>query len=334
MRRLRKLARAALESYGLTDSKLTYLCYDGNIIYRVDNSGHISKKEIDESRLRNRYVLRVHMDYHSTEAIRSELQWLSALRRDTDLKVPEPVPTIDGELVTEKAIPGAGLKRKCSLLRWLGGRFFTKTICPAHVRAWGRLMAQLHEHASNWQRPDGFTRRHRDWDGMFGDAAGFEFPAAELWEAIPKPFRKSFEQVARWIKQVTGDLGKGSDAYGLVHADLDVNTNILYKAGEARAIDFDDCCFAYWLHDIAFALGPWQGITQQHWVQQVFLEGYAEVRFLPDKQLKYLDLFMAAYNANLMLWMIDWWKLSPRSDMPMKQINKYGNNLLRYGNDG
>ncbi len=191
-------------------------------------------------------------------------------------------------------------------------------------------MASLHEHASRWILPAGFTRPRRDWEGLFSDAARFEFPASELWQAIPEQFKECFEIVTEDLKSAMAQLGEGSEVFGLVHADLDVNTNILFKGGEARVIDFDDCCFAYWLHDLAFALSPWQGTKREAWARENFLNGYSEIRSLPQSQLKYLDLFLAVFNANLMLWMLDWARLRPDSREPGKYVRKYGDNMQRY----
>ena len=191
-------------------------------------------------------------------------------------------------------------------------------------------MAKLHNHAVQWRRPVGFTRRERDWDGIFTDAAGFEHPASDLWAAIPRRFRESFEDVSRRIKIVMDDLGKEPEVYGLVHADLDANTNILFREGMARAIDFDDCCFAHYLQDLAYALSPWQETDRQSLVRREFLAGYREHRLLSADHLKYLDIFIAAYSANLLLWMLDWWLMRPNSEEPIKEVNTYGNNLLRY----
>jgi Ser/Thr protein kinase RdoA (MazF antagonist) len=324
------MAQTALSAYGLNGARLTFISYHGNAIYRVDVPQKTRMMSPDARFAPGRYVLRIHMDYHTTAAIRSELQWLAALRYDADMPVPEPVPTLNGELSTELDIPGSSSRRKCSLLRWLKGRFLKRGFRLGHARAWGRLMARLHRHAVSWQRPDGFTRRHNDWDGLFGDGARFEFPASQLWEAIPERFREPFENVTREVRYVMNDLGKGSDVYGLVHADLDVKTNVLFGGGEARAIDFDDSGFAYWLHDLAFALSPWQASEDRHWVQDALLEGYSEIHSFPDAQLKHLSLFMAAYNATLMLWMIDWAKLCPGKSGPQQYVNKYGNDMLRY----
>jgi Ser/Thr protein kinase RdoA (MazF antagonist) len=191
-------------------------------------------------------------------------------------------------------------------------------------------MARLHEHAVRWRRPEGFTRRHNDWDGLFGSGARFESQASELWESIPERFRGAFESVTREVRRVMGDLGRRREVYGLVHADLDVKTNVLFGGGEARVIDFDDSGFAYWLHDLAFALCPWQGSAEEHWVRDSLLEGYVKIRPFPESQLRHLDLFMAAFNATLMLWMLDWAKLSPDGSEPHQYVNLYGHNLLRY----
>ncbi|HTO28712.1 MAG TPA: phosphotransferase, partial [Devosia sp.] len=46
------------------------------------------------------FTLRVHRaGYQSRASIESELAWLMALRRDTDLAIPEPVPGRDGQLL-------------------------------------------------------------------------------------------------------------------------------------------------------------------------------------------------------------------------------------------
>jgi Ser/Thr protein kinase RdoA (MazF antagonist) len=96
-------------------------------------------------------------------------------------------------------------------------------------------------------------------------------------------------------------LGKGPDAYGLIHADM-YPENVLFKAGEVFPIDFEDCGFGYWMWDIAIALcqKPWT----EEWYRQrdAFLEGYAQVRTLPESQLRHLDLFMAADYATGILW--------------------------------
>src|SRR6266516_4510734 len=96
--RLRHLAVRALGAYPLADPELRLIAHGENTTFRVDATTHDGR--------RDRFLLRVHRPARhgrhvdSAAAIRSELAWLTALRADTDLSVPEPVRTIDGNLTT------------------------------------------------------------------------------------------------------------------------------------------------------------------------------------------------------------------------------------------
>jgi Ser/Thr protein kinase RdoA (MazF antagonist) len=168
-------------------------------------------------------------------------------------------------------------------------------------------MARLHEHATHWQPPVGFTRRHWDWDGLFGDAAGFDLPAREVWALVPDRYQTSFETVAEQTRQVMDEWGTAPGAFGLIHADLIVGEdgNVLFREGQACPIDFDDCGYGYWVYDWATALAHWQTHPQWAVYRQALLDGYASVRPLPEAQLAQLDLFMAARHVAEILWGID-----------------------------
>ena len=329
LRRFARVACDALSRYRLREPRLSFLTYNGNVIYRVDTHGPEAVPS-NGFFVPNRYVLRIHMPYHSEDEIKSELTWLAALRNDAGLPVPEPVPTSSGELLFAVDIPGSDQKRFVSLLKWLDGKFAPNRVSRAKARFWGALMARLHEHASGWNIPAGFSRRHRDWEGLFGHRAGFVYPAEELWKTVPEKYRGLLDGVTGELAGVMDRLKKGPTTSGLVHADLNIKTNVLFAAGAARVIDFDDCCFAFWLHDLAFALGPWQTDADYLWIRDALLDGYQSVRVWPDEQLRHLDLFLAAFNANLMLWMLDWAKQRPDSSEPMQEVRRYGENMLLY----
>jgi len=301
--RLRQVARAALDAYGLADAQFKFITNTGNSIFRVYAQSPAPVRAAHDLFLDNQYVLRIHQPgYMTAEEITSELEWLSALRCDAGVPVPEPVPTVNGELLVKVTAPGVPGMRNCSLLRWMKGRMLTKDIFPRHFRAVGRLMAQLHEHAVQWHPPQGFTRRHWDWDGLFGDTAGFGVPARVLWAEIPEPDFEPLETVARHVWQVMDELGKGKDVYGLIHSDLAVQDNMLFRGGEARAIDFDDCGYSYWMYDIAVTLSDWQEDKAWPTIRDALVGGYREIRSLPEEQLAYLDIFMAARHGTIMMW--------------------------------
>jgi Ser/Thr protein kinase RdoA (MazF antagonist) len=97
-------------------------------------------------------------------------------------------------------------------------------------------------------------------------------------------------------------LGDGSDVFGLIHADLGVDANLLFWRGEPRAIDFDESGLGYWIYDLAVALEHCRGRRDFRPSRNALLDGYSEFRALPGEQIEHLDLFMAALDVHLGLW--------------------------------
>src|SRR5512139_3114423 len=150
IRRMRQLAQVALDDYGFTDARFTFLRQAGNTLFRVNEINPISTARA-ERYTPGQYMLRIHQPgYQTTEAIELELMWLAAMCREANLPVPEPVPTLDDKLLIQVSIPGIPGERKCSLLRWVKGRFLTQGIGPQHYKAQGRLMGRLHDYAAHW----------------------------------------------------------------------------------------------------------------------------------------------------------------------------------------
>ncbi len=328
LRRLRQLAEVALEEYGLNGASLTFTHYEGNVIFRVDVPGPAPSGDEHCPYVPNRYNLRI-LTTSDAEAIASELIFLAALSRGAGLPVPEPVPTLDGQLLTTITTPGVPHGRHVSLMRWLDGRRLTKGFRPNHFKAWGRLMAQLHEFSMSWKPPDGFERPHWDWHGQLG-GRDFSRPVEELVASMPSHFQEPFEIVSGQAREVMELLGKGPDAYGMIHADM-YPENVLFRAGEAYPIDFEDCGYGYWVWDIAIALCYWPWTEDWYWMRDAFLDGYAQVRTLPDAQLEHLDLFMATQYATMVLWASMFIKHDPARRAEHEEWrNRDGNKLLRY----
>jgi Ser/Thr protein kinase RdoA (MazF antagonist) len=220
---------------------------------------------------------------------------------------------LQGTFLARVSAPGVPESRDCSLLRWLKGRHANRAVRLDHFRALGRLMARLHQHAAHWQPPPTFTRRHWDWEGLFGDNAGFNLSAKEVWALLPPPYDELFAAVAGRARQVLAELGKGSDVFGLIHADLSLggDGNVLFSGGEARPIDFDDCGYGHWVYDLAVPLAHWHGSERWPGVRDALLEGYLQVRPVPQAQLAHLDLFMAARHVSEILWATDLAQVNP-----------------------
>jgi Ser/Thr protein kinase RdoA (MazF antagonist) len=302
---MRQLAGGALEAYGLAGARFKLLRHAGNTLFRVASPDAAPGREATALYEPGQYLLRIHEPgYQATEAIALEMEWLAAMSREANLPVPEPVPRLDGRLLAQVSTEGVPEARNCSLLRWLKGRFLTKGIGPCHFRAQGRLMARLHDFAAHWQPPASLTKRHWDWDGLFGAVEGSGLPPGEAWSLLPPSTVAPFEAVARQVRQIMDEWGRGAEVYGLIHADLGVDANVLFWGSppEARAIDFDDSGFGYWMYDLAVSLEHVRDDTAYPRFRDALLEGYAEHHTLPEVQLEQLELFMAAFYVYVSLW--------------------------------
>ncbi len=254
LQRLRKLAGNALEIYRLEGARLKFIQYFENIIYRVDLPGPTAPTQSTGPFSANRYLLRIHA-MSDADAISSELTWLAALNHEAGLPVPAPVMTPDGKLLTTIITPGMPNGRVVSLMRWLDGRKYHKGLKPKHLTALGRVVAQMHNFSAGWQPPAEFTRPVWDWNSQLGGSM-FRHPMEQVVDSIPARYQEPFQVISREAKRIMDELGKGADAYGLIHSDL-YPENVLFKAGRALPIDFEDCGYGYWMWDISIALCSW-----------------------------------------------------------------------------
>lgn len=289
VRRLKEMALAALADYGLSVARVKPLVHVENTTFRVwaaDGS---------------RYVMRITRPGKQTvEGVRAEMQWLAALRRDTDLIVPEPVPTRDGELLTIKEAEGVPEPRICVLFHWVAGQFLNKELTPAHLERVGILTAHLHEHVSRWVPPEGFTR---------GSVANLSDKTVarmvNLVAALRSPEDVQIvEAVLARARAVLETLGDHPEHYGLIHADLHQD-NYLFHRGEVRAIDFDDCGYGPFLYDLGVTLFELHHRPDFPALRAALLSGYRSVRPLPTEHEGYLETLYALRHLQIMIWKME-----------------------------
>lgn len=309
---MRQLATVALMSYGVDKARFHLVRQAGNTLFRVktpDPSPAAPEGLFEEGQ----YLLRLHEPgYQEPEAIDLELTWLAAMRREADLPVPEPVAALDGQWVVSVDAPGVPGTRRCSLLRWIKGRSVKNRFRTHHLRAQGRLMARLHQFSIQWQPAAGLSKRRFDWDGLFQNDVGSGMTNADAWALLSPLHSEAFSFVAERIRDVMEDWGQGLDVFGLIHGDLGVDANLFFWHGEPRAIDFDDSGFGYWVFDLAVALDACRDDPAYPRYREALLDGYAEFRYLPEKQAEQLELFLAGLQVYWNLWATGGTHLYPR----------------------
>lgn len=303
--RLRRMATEALPAWGLSADavRLTPLRHAENTTFRVDDpaSGE-------------RYCLRIHRPgNHPPAEVRSELAWLAALRRDTDLCVPEPVPLADGDglLLEGATAPGVPEPRDVVLLRWVHGRFLRRRVPPSALRRVGKVLARLHDHAAGFTPPPGFTRERLDSDMFKGRT--IEDSLAEAAPHLSTPSDADALRTAYTRVRAAFDaMGTGPDAYGLIHADLHRANFVVGPGGEVRPIDFDDCGFGHFLTDLIVTYVSVPSGPAQEATRTAVLDGYRSLRPLPDNWLRdLLPPLVWGRRFLMMRWFVS------RTDNPM-----------------
>ena len=307
--RLGKIAKKSLENYGLKQAQVTLISHGENTVFSVITSDLSSGDQSHSPYLSDRFILRIHRaNYLSVDAIESELCWLRSLRREAGLPVPEPIPTVEGKLCVLAHSPDFPEPRACSLTRWVHGRLLTDEASSEqllqHVQSAGRLLGQLHRHAANWSIPANFTRPSWNWNGLFGDGAGYGNNGALVWELTPQPYRRLFQGVSKQVKAMMASLSEEKDQFGLIHGDFWLG-NLLVCDREIRPIDFADCGFGYWGYDFARFLNDFAYSRDFSSYLDNLLEGYTQIQAFPERQLSSLNTFIVAQHVALALWRVN-----------------------------
>jgi Ser/Thr protein kinase RdoA (MazF antagonist) len=310
LRRLRRLGRTALTSFGVEAARLTLLRHEANTTFRAESEGET-------------FVLRINRpNVQTAQTIESEMAWLTALRRETDLGVPEPVRSRDGSFVVVAESAGVPVPHSCVLMRWLDGRFSDVRLAPVHLRRVGILEARLHDHADRWTPPSGFLRPRVD---TLSDAGKVASVAGSASASLPgdHPTTDDAERCLRLVGAVisadaatlcqeaielvwttTRTLAQTPAAFGLIHGDLHYE-NFLFYDGAVRAIDFDDCGWGFHLYDLAVTLWELEERPRYGDLRDALLEAYADFRALPGDHSTHLQALFVLRRLQMLMWALE-----------------------------
>ena len=298
---MRALAEAALARYDLpASSKLTMINHTENVTYAVDPPS-----------LARRYM-RVHRTgYHTVRAVESEIAWARAVREDLSIVTPEAIPGADGKLVQIVDNPGMDEARRVVLFRKVEGRRVSEErdmVTP--FRRLGATAAQLHAHTLTWQPPAWFERFSWDFEHTLGEASHWG-PYAEA----PGLSTADLELLAQAVERIRTRLetyGKAPERFGLVHADLRLD-NFLVKGTGTHVLDFDDCGFAWHLHDFGAAVTMLEDRPDVLALAQAWLDGYRTVGTLDRGDLDMVASFVMMRRLTSAGW------IASHTDSPLAQ---------------
>ena len=287
-KRLKELGKRALTAYGIDDADFRFCSDTENAVFRVDTAVSTYTCRISSS------------DPKPPNEVLGELHWLAALRKETDLLVPEPVKTQDGRFIQEIELKGVPGKRQVVLFHWIEGRPLRAYINCKNVGQMGRVMATLHQHASKFQLPTGAERENDDWLGMRHWPNTDAHARSVLSDDDIALCEATAQKVAKVIDQVDT-----TQNFGLIHSDLHFH-NCLYCEGDIGVIDFDDCQIAPFSNDLAITMNYIEARTNRAQLRVAFLQGYGAIRPLPPNLDREMKAFQIERSLRLIRWVLYW----------------------------
>ncbi len=289
--RLQPMALEALKNYDLDVADVRLITNEYNGIFRLETTGG------------ERWILRVCRPGERTpDEILSEMEWLAALRRDTDMIVPKPLETREGKLTCRVAVPGVPETRTCVVFSWLDGRGVSDRPPQATARRMGAAMADLHAHAAAFRPSNADALGKLDTVWPFGKP---EIIYSDEPDDVFTPERRELIRgIAERVQNEIDQLHAAANGARFIHCDLH-QWNVKTHQGSIRLLDFDDCTFGSPLQDIAISNYYLQGYRDTDALREQFRLGYEERRSWPEQWLGQIDLLMVGRRLDLLNWIIN-----------------------------
>lgn len=245
-------------------------------------------------------ILRVHAaGYHNYDEIKSELDWIIALREDNVLSTPAPIKTFKDELIT--VVNDGDKEHFVVAFEFMDGKEpkVNKDLC-SWFEELGIITAKLHQHSKNWDRPTGFIRKNWSLEnsigpnGYWGDwkkAISIDSDGAEI-------ISQAIEVISKRLEV----YGMSPDRFGLVHADLRL-ANLLINKDSMNVIDFDDSGFSWYSYDFAAAISFHELDPTVPELKKSWIKGYRSIAEFSQKDEDEICTFIMLRRIMLTAWL-------------------------------
>ncbi len=235
----------------------------------------------------------------TAEQIQAELHFVNYLA-EHGVRVSRPVPSRRGELLETVRVQdrlwhiASFIKGKGMRVPDNGYRYREDTPLEEYFQNWGQVVGQMHALAKNYQPRKDRVKRPA-WPELHKSRLEIEAQVPERLSVVRTRIRSLLDEVLA--------LPHSSESYGLIHGDFnDGNFTVDYTNGNITVFDFDDCCYFWFIYELAAAweggVGRvmFQGLEErrafmEHYMGQI-MEGYNRENTLPAEWLARLPLFL------------------------------------------
>lgn len=226
----------------------------------------------------------------SREETLSEVLWVDDLKQFSET-VCEPFPSLKNHIIEEFELDG--VHYRAAMFRTAKGnvRDISK-MDPMYFIAVGDFLGRIHAASADSAR-QGITYKRKKW---------YDKRAVTMENARKVLSPEIMERIGKIYDRVRA-VPEDSRWFGMIHGDFHTN-NFFVDGNNIWAFDFDECCYGYFMYDIASALITWlmygygldQGKTRRQALYEDILPyfkiGYGLHLKLPEEHWDTLELFL------------------------------------------
>jgi len=239
------------------------------------------------------YILRIgHSLRRSKNLIKGEVDWINYLHQG-EASVSRAVLSERGELV-EQFDDEQGAYFLATAFEKACGRPPRKDdLGTGFYENYGRLLGKMHALTKTYLPAEPAWKR-MEWDG----------PELSEIQALSQESESVIIDIYTDLKRNLDVLPKSRESYGLIHQDAHLSNLFVDEAGEITLFDFDDCCYSWFINDIAIvlfysALGKKDPVAFTKEFMTNFLRGYRLENQLDEVWLKEIPFFLKLREIDL-----------------------------------
>ncbi|WP_051575254.1 phosphotransferase enzyme family protein [Sporolactobacillus terrae] len=288
-----QIASRALANYAIDPRAVVRpLNYSENVVYLIEE--RVSK---------TRFILRVGKpDYHNNGEVEAELAWMSIVKKESKIEIPDVVKGINGKYVQKLLSDESDAIYYCVLFTFLSGQSLDDDLnaLPIYFEQIGEIAAEFHNiNSKNLIKLGDFKRPVWNYETTLGVDAKWG-----RWQeglGIDDQKMNVFQRVADIIQKRLERFGVNDDRFGLIHADLRT-VNLLAEGEKLKVIDFDDCGFSWYLYDLAASLSFIEHMDYVPKLVKLWLSGYRKHRYLSLEEEHEIPTFIMMRRLALLGW--------------------------------
>lgn len=268
-----------IKRYGISTNQIKILDSFESFIYEFENKT-------------GEYILRIgHSIRRNVDLIHGEVDWINFLA-DRGVGVSKAITSRNGNLVETVDDHQGGQFLATAFVKAKGASPWGKWT-PALIESYGEQLGKMHFHTQYFQ-PLFSTRKRPEWDDPIFDYVDQYLPESD-WI-----IREKYKAICRHVNMIP----KTVETYGLIHQDAHGANLFVDEVGNITLFDFDDCCYSWFINDIAIVLFYMVSTTEEKVPLTIeflsrFLRGYLRHFHLNFELLKEIPYFLKIREIEL-----------------------------------